>query len=196
MSDNNLLGQDHDVFTFHVASLLQVCCPDILRQRLYNPTRSPSSTETGTEASLALLPPPGTCGVSNGDRIFGGELTALDEHPWLALIGYIRRECPRIPTRWSHILTVLVFEYLPVIFSGLSQPCRLALSCYHPWWEVIIGIVQGGARMPMIRLFNLHLTGRVLQTLVSSARQLCRGGSKPLRCFYEFSRQKGDWGNQ
>lgn len=120
MSDNNLLGQDHDVFTFHVASLLQVCCPDILRQRLYNPTRSPSSTETGTEASLALLPPPGTCGVSNGDRIFGGELTALDEHPWLALIGYIRRECPRIPTRWSHILTVLVFECLSYLRPAIT----------------------------------------------------------------------------
>lgn len=34
--------------------------------------------------------PPGQCGldVENGDRIYGGTITELDEFPWMALLGY------------------------------------------------------------------------------------------------------------
>jgi len=47
-----------------------VCCPD-------------------TKNEGPLLPEPGVCGVdSNSDRILNGQITAIDEFPWMALIEY------------------------------------------------------------------------------------------------------------
>lgn len=39
-----------------------------------------------------LLPVPGECGSDTSNRIFGGEVTRLDEFPWMALIEYLKRE--------------------------------------------------------------------------------------------------------
>ena len=36
-----------------------------------------------------LLPKPGVCGLLNGDeRIVGGNMTEIDEYPWMALLEY------------------------------------------------------------------------------------------------------------
>lgn len=39
-----------------------------------------------------LLPEPGVCGIDTSNRIYGGEVTKLDEFPWMALIEYSKRE--------------------------------------------------------------------------------------------------------
>lgn len=63
---------------------LQVCCPDA-----YNtPTTPPSTSETLS----TLLPAPGVCGLDNTNRIIGGEMTKIDEFPWMALIEYSKRK--------------------------------------------------------------------------------------------------------
>ncbi|KAJ6637209.1 Serine protease easter [Pseudolycoriella hygida] len=53
-----------------------VCCPDVYT----NPAV--------TESSNGLLPSPGVCGTDNTNRIIGGEITKIDEFPWMALIEY------------------------------------------------------------------------------------------------------------
>lgn len=56
-----------------------VCCPlpKMLKARFSAP---------------ATLPPIGVCGKDVGDRIVGGEISQLDDHPWLARIQYYKRE--------------------------------------------------------------------------------------------------------
>lgn len=41
-----------------------------------------------------LLPIPGSnaCGIDSSDRIYGGNVTKIDEYPWLALLEYTKRE--------------------------------------------------------------------------------------------------------
>lgn len=39
-----------------------------------------------------LLPAPGVCGTDNTNRIIGGEITKIDEFPWMALIEYSKRK--------------------------------------------------------------------------------------------------------
>jgi hypothetical protein len=58
-----------------------VCCPDA-----YN-TPVPTATSSGGSLS-SLLPAPGVCGTDNTIRIFGGEVTKINEFPWMALIEY------------------------------------------------------------------------------------------------------------
>ncbi|XP_050675358.1 CLIP domain-containing serine protease HP8-like [Leptidea sinapis] len=53
--------------------ILEVCCPENFKF---------------DKNKLALLPNETICGVQNSDRIFGGEITELDEHPWMALLQY------------------------------------------------------------------------------------------------------------
>jgi len=56
-----------------------VCCPDA-----YN-----TNTNSGNGNTLSsLLPAPGVCGTDNTNRILGGEVTKIDEFPWMALIEY------------------------------------------------------------------------------------------------------------
>lgn len=45
-------------------------------------------TSRGQTTSAPSLPKAPHCGASLGDRIFGGQPTLLDEHPWTALIEY------------------------------------------------------------------------------------------------------------
>lgn len=56
-----------------------VCCPDA-----YNTPSPPSNGESLS----SLLPAPGVCGTDNTNRIIGGEITKIDEFPWMALIEY------------------------------------------------------------------------------------------------------------
>lgn len=62
--------------------MLQVCCPDV-----YNTPRPPVN---GGQSEL--LPQPGVCGTDNTNRIIGGEVTKIDEFPWMALIEYSKRK--------------------------------------------------------------------------------------------------------
>lgn len=38
--------------------------------------------------ATTFLPSQNECGISPGDRIYGGNITAVDEYPWTALIKY------------------------------------------------------------------------------------------------------------
>lgn len=61
-----------------------VCCPS---------TRGPTTTSNGNAGgSSNLLPQPGVCGVDTTNRIIGGEVTLIDEFPWMALLQYTKRK--------------------------------------------------------------------------------------------------------
>ncbi|CAH2257133.1 CLIP domain-containing serine protease 2-like [Pararge aegeria] len=62
-----------------------VCCPDEYR---YNVQTANRAGAFDTNAAMNLLPERSVCGVMNNDRIYGGNLTEIDEHPWMALIKY------------------------------------------------------------------------------------------------------------
>ncbi|CAD7084979.1 unnamed protein product [Hermetia illucens] len=57
-----------------------ICCPFATAQ-----TRAPVPN-SGDGANL--LPAPGTCGAGAADRIYGGNVTKIDEFPWMALLEY------------------------------------------------------------------------------------------------------------
>jgi len=55
-----------------------VCCPEA-----YD-----STSTAGGQSSSNLLPAPGVCGPVSSNRIIGGEVTKINEFPWMALIEY------------------------------------------------------------------------------------------------------------
>jgi len=59
-----------------------VCCGT----RSFTPTRPPQVPQPSN--SRSKFPKPPTCGVSQGNRIYGGELTEIDEHPWTVQLWY------------------------------------------------------------------------------------------------------------
>ncbi|XP_055847600.1 serine protease easter-like isoform X2 [Episyrphus balteatus] len=60
-----------------------ICCPE--RQIGPQPSPAPDSTETRLRSNL---PEPGQCGNVISNRIYGGNVTKIDEYPWMALIEY------------------------------------------------------------------------------------------------------------
>lgn len=60
-----------------------VCCTDGIPQR-----NQPARPTTTTANRLLPTPGDGVCGIDTSERIFGGEVTKIDEYPWLALLGY------------------------------------------------------------------------------------------------------------
>ncbi|KAI8130975.1 Serine protease easter [Lucilia cuprina] len=74
-------GQDNSQDT--LAKKVLVCCPDNYRSTL--------ATRNGiSEKNLPgnVLPEPGVCGEILTDRILGGNITKIDEFPWMALLQY------------------------------------------------------------------------------------------------------------
>jgi len=57
-----------------------VCCGPEANKPIVNPNPS--------RFDASRLPQPGVCGNQLSDRIIGGEVTKLDEFPWMALIQY------------------------------------------------------------------------------------------------------------
>ncbi|XP_045495182.1 phenoloxidase-activating enzyme 1-like [Colias croceus] len=52
------------------------------------PAQVPDGTVDGSVQEDSYPAPRGSCGIDNGDRIFGGQITDLDEFPWMSLLGY------------------------------------------------------------------------------------------------------------
>ncbi|XP_063698018.1 serine protease easter-like [Culicoides brevitarsis] len=70
-----------------------VCCPDQSNSAYSAPFTFPGQyyTTTTTPSSLPsnpLLPQIGECGRQTEDRIIGGEIANLDDHPWAVLLEY------------------------------------------------------------------------------------------------------------
>lgn len=51
----------------------------------------PPTPVDNTPGNGGKLPKAPACGIDAPDRIFGGEATKIDEFPWLAQIGYDKR---------------------------------------------------------------------------------------------------------
>ncbi|XP_045776968.1 CLIP domain-containing serine protease 2-like [Maniola jurtina] len=68
---------------FDSQQLPMICCPP----EFLNPQPT-NRMGFNRRAALALLPDRNTCGVMNDDRIYGGIITEIDEHPWMALVRY------------------------------------------------------------------------------------------------------------
>lgn len=52
-----------------------------------------NSGQTDPVNSQDSLPAPrDQCGIDYSDRIYGGQITDLDEFPWMALLGYRTRK--------------------------------------------------------------------------------------------------------
>lgn len=66
--------------------IFQICCPVEFLNAF-----SPISTTTPLDP-MTLLPARDACGIQNNDRIYGGVRTDIDEHIWLGLIKYDKRE--------------------------------------------------------------------------------------------------------
>lgn len=59
-----------------------VCCGT----RSFTPTRP--QTPPPPSNARSKFPQPPTCGVTSGNKIYGGEVTSIDEHPWTAQLWY------------------------------------------------------------------------------------------------------------
>nr|XP_021182323.2 phenoloxidase-activating enzyme 1 isoform X1 [Helicoverpa armigera]ATD13324.1 csp8 [Helicoverpa armigera] len=79
----------------------RVCCGPLPPDENVQPTPRPTPrpTQAPTEGSSEVFQedsspaPRNQCGVdTNGDRIYGGTFTDLDEFPWMALLGYLTRK--------------------------------------------------------------------------------------------------------
>lgn len=69
----------------------KVCCSDGVEQSGGAVTqRPPIPAPSGSK-----LPRPGSneCGGDTSDRIYGGNVTKIDEYPWLALLEYTKCRC-------------------------------------------------------------------------------------------------------
>lgn len=71
----------------------KVCCVQSVEPSTSRPVQefTPPPNQGGVISNPAthnLLPDESICGQSNEDRIVGGEVTELDEYPWLALLEY------------------------------------------------------------------------------------------------------------
>jgi len=70
-----------------------VCCIDGIPQKGGETTQKPAVSAAPTSApSKGLLPKPGTnaCGIDTSERIYGGNVTKIDEYPWLVLLEYTK----------------------------------------------------------------------------------------------------------
>lgn len=67
---------------------MQVCCPDNAVKKKRLAMQMPNVEQSpGNE-----LPKPGVCGTVFDNRIYGGNVTKIDEFPWMALIRYELRK--------------------------------------------------------------------------------------------------------
>lgn len=64
---------------------MQVCCPADKDTDITARSSFSSDPET---PSGKTLPEPGVCGGGFHNRIYGGNVTKIDEFPWMALIRY------------------------------------------------------------------------------------------------------------
>lgn len=64
-----------------------VCCA--LQESNDRTTRSPINVQPTAQSSLPKAP---NCGIDESDKIFGGEITKIDEFPWLVRLEYTKRE--------------------------------------------------------------------------------------------------------
>uniref|UniRef100_W8BBZ8 CLIP domain-containing serine protease n=1 Tax=Ceratitis capitata TaxID=7213 RepID=W8BBZ8_CERCA len=67
-----------------------ICCPDRYRDYINVPSTNPTTTKPPPVAPSNLLPQPGQCGNVLANRIYGGNVTKIDEFPWMALIEYTK----------------------------------------------------------------------------------------------------------
>ncbi|XP_032514935.2 phenoloxidase-activating enzyme 1-like [Danaus plexippus] len=95
----------------------RVCCgplPDLAPQRptsTVRPTQRPRP-DTNINSNVdpvfpedSNLAPRDQCGIdTNGDRIYGGQFTELDEFPWMALLGYKPNTSPRLTYQCGGVL--------------------------------------------------------------------------------------------
>ncbi|XP_053946959.1 serine protease easter-like isoform X4 [Anastrepha ludens] len=66
-----------------------ICCPDRYRNFINIPSVTPT-TQAPPATPSNLLPQPGQCGNVLSNRIYGGNVTKIDEFPWMALIEYTK----------------------------------------------------------------------------------------------------------
>ncbi|XP_065371856.1 serine protease easter-like isoform X2 [Calliphora vicina] len=73
----------HDNSQDSVAKQVLVCCPNSYRNTFTTRNSVTDKTEPGN-----VLPEPGVCGNILSNRILGGNVTKIDEFPWMALLQY------------------------------------------------------------------------------------------------------------
>ncbi|KAM3963662.1 phenoloxidase-activating enzyme 1 [Aphomia sociella] len=98
----------------------RVCCgplapreePTSTTQRQRTTTSSNSGVIDPVSEEDSLPAPKNNCGIdNNGDRIYGGQITDLDEFPWMALLGYrtsrgrISYQCGGVLINHRYVLT-------------------------------------------------------------------------------------------
>jgi hypothetical protein len=71
-----------------------VCCREIVAPPAVpvEYTTPSSIMNTPTPPSRNLLPKPGECGIDAENRIYGGNVTTIDEYPWMVLLQYSKRK--------------------------------------------------------------------------------------------------------
>lgn len=79
-------------------SAFQLCCPP---EFLYAP-------KTNAVDPYTLLPSTRDCGIQNNDRIVGGVQTDIDEHPWMALLRYDKREPSNLAVSYQRTVHVFI----------------------------------------------------------------------------------------
>jgi len=62
-----------------------VCCAS--QQSYDRTTRSPVTVRPAVQSSLPIAP---HCGIDQSDKIYGGEITKIDEYPWLVRLEYTK----------------------------------------------------------------------------------------------------------
>lgn len=81
-----------------------VCCKRKVRQKV--PRSFEDIKPAKTKAHHSLLPSQEHCGADSADRIYNGNVTYLDQFPWLAVIKYIDKglrpgcECLSVCSDW------------------------------------------------------------------------------------------------
>lgn len=79
-------------------TVIRVCCTDAVTTTTRVPTTRPptrvSTSSPTTTLRSSLLPVPGSekCGLHTVDKIVGGNETAINEYPWLALLEFTWRK--------------------------------------------------------------------------------------------------------
>lgn len=76
-----------------------VCCREtfVASVTVVPPRQSPFVVTTTVTPKVkaqleSLLPKPGKCGFSADDYIYGGNVTLIDEYPWMVLLQYTKRK--------------------------------------------------------------------------------------------------------
>ncbi|KAJ8721367.1 hypothetical protein PYW07_002142 [Mythimna separata] len=74
----------------------KVCCGPLptttMQKQTPRPTQALAQGSSSYNQEDSSPAPRNQCGIdNNGDRIYGGQLTELDEFPWMALLGYKNR---------------------------------------------------------------------------------------------------------